>query len=152
MVSYQCMYFKKGIIAYYTSSYKFDSTRVDEGRKKLKSSRDKNEGTYRSGEGGGGPATNVTLDLSYYFTYLLVTVIGIDRQCDITFVRTIAYCAVNHNLLVKEIGLDRQIHTPTTYLKNNCLLQQFLWTYWSKQWVTKARTVVGRGEEGPLRM
>ena len=27
-----------------------------------------NEGTYRSGEGGGGPATNVTLDLSYSTT------------------------------------------------------------------------------------
>ena len=37
---------------------------------------------------------------------------------------------------MEEIGLDRQIHTPTTYLKNNCLLQQFLWTYWSKQWVS----------------
>ena len=31
----------------------------------LKSSRDKNEGAYRSGEGGIEPATNVSPDLSY---------------------------------------------------------------------------------------
>ena len=41
--------------------------RVDEGKKVPKSSRDKNEGTYRSGEGGEEPAylLVVTLDLSY---------------------------------------------------------------------------------------
>ena len=33
-----------------------NSTRVNEGRKMLNSSRDKNEGTYRSGERGEGPA------------------------------------------------------------------------------------------------
>ena len=34
----------------------YNSTRVDEGRKMLTSSPDNNEGAYRSGEGGGGPA------------------------------------------------------------------------------------------------
>ena len=33
----------------------------------LTSTRDQNEGTCRSGDGGGGPATNSTLDLSYYW-------------------------------------------------------------------------------------
>ena len=37
------------------TNYCYKWTRVDEGRKVLSSSRDKNEGTYRSGEEGGGP-------------------------------------------------------------------------------------------------
>ena len=35
---------------------RYNSMRVDEGRKRLKSSRDKNEGTYRSGKGVEEPA------------------------------------------------------------------------------------------------
>ena len=37
----------------FEAAYNF--TRVDDGGKKLNYSRDKNEGTYRSGEGGEGP-------------------------------------------------------------------------------------------------
>ena len=42
----------------------FDASR--RGNKMLNSSRDKNEGTYSSGEGGEGPKCYVTTDLSYY--------------------------------------------------------------------------------------
>ena len=73
---------------------------------------------------------------THRFTWLLVTVIGIDPQCDIPIVRAIAYCAdlsepigrrnryrqpdshlysivpIYLDILVQAIGIDRQIRTP----------------------------------------
>ena len=70
---------------------------------------------------------------------LLVTVIGIDRQCDIPIVGTIASIVpIYQNLLVEEIGINSQIHTPILR-RINTLLYQFLWTSWSKQYVLIAK-------------
>ena len=57
---------EKDLLRAPNSVARYHSTRASRrGKKMLNCSRDNNEGTYRSGEGGGGPAMR-TPDLSYY--------------------------------------------------------------------------------------
>ena len=69
----------------------------------------------------------VTGSIDRQFTCLLVTEIGIDRQCDMPIVKTIAGCAD----LSESIGRINRFGYPGSHTYT--LLYQFLWTYWSKQ-------------------
>ena len=87
----------------------------------------------------------IAIDINRQVRIPIGQTIGIDRHFHVTvghskrYRSTVSdnyYCKNNiFQLLVEEIGLIRQIHTPIL-IENNSLLYKFILAYLSKQWVS----------------